>query len=311
MKKEEFYFDSRDGESRIHAVRYLPDTDEVKGIVQIVHGVAEHVERYEEFAGFLTDRGFVVTGEDHLGHGKSVKKDGVLGYFCEQDPATVVVRDVHRLKKMTQELYPMVPYILYGHSMGSFIVRNYMSRYGKGISGAIISGTGNYTNNALHMGKAVAAIQKKFKGSKHISKFMNDIIFNNYNKAYEPARTPVDWFSKDTAKVDAYVADPLCGFPFTMNGVETLFELIERMNDKEEMAKIPKDLPVYIVSGDKDPVGECGKGVQEVYDSLKAVGLQKVEMKLFEDDRHEILNETNRVEVMQNLYKWIMDVVLA
>ncbi len=311
MRKEEFYFDSRDGESRIHAVRYLPDTDDVKGVVQIVHGLAEHVERYEEFAAFLTDKGFVVTGEDHLGHGKTVKKGDTLGYFCEQDPATVVVRDVHRLKKMTQEKYPMVPYILFGHSMGSFMVKNYMSRYGKGISGVILGGTGNYKKSVLCIGKMVAAMQRKIKGPKYVSKLMNDIIFNNNNKAYEPARTPVDWFSKDTEKVDAYVADPLCGFPFTMNGVETLFELIERMNDKEELAKIPKDLPVYIVSGDKDPVGECGKGVQEVYDSLKAVGLQKVEMKLFEDDRHEILNETNRVEVMQNIYKWIMDVVLA
>lgn len=311
MKREEFSFDSRDGESRIHAVRYLPDTDEVKGIVQIVHGMAEHVERYEEFAAFLTERGFVVTGEDHLGHGKTVKKDGTPGYFCEQDPATVLVRDVHRLKKMTQEQYPSVPYILFGHSMGSFIVRNYMSRYGKGISGVIIGGTGYYAKGKLAVGKAIVAILQKMKGPKYISTFMNDMIFNNYNKAYEPCRTSVDWFSKDTEKLDAYVADSLCGFPFTLNGVETLFELIDRMDDEKELVKIPKDLPVYIVSGDKDPVGECGKAVRKVYEALKAVGLQKVELKLFEGDRHEILNETDRAEVMQNLYKWIMDVVSA
>ena len=128
MKNEEFYFDSRDNISKIHAVRWTPESGNVVAIVQIVHGMAEYVERYEEFAQFLTERNIVVTGEDHLGHGKSVPEGGIQGYFCEQDPATVVVRDVHRLKKMTQELYPGVPYFILGHSMGSFILRNYMCR---------------------------------------------------------------------------------------------------------------------------------------------------------------------------------------
>ena len=128
MIKEEFYFDSRDGESCIHAVRYTPDDGNVKGIVQVVHGMAEYVERYENLAEFLTARGILVTGEDHLGHGKSVAEGGTYGYFCEQDPATVVVRDVHRLKKITEESYPEVPYVILGHSMGSFITRNYLCR---------------------------------------------------------------------------------------------------------------------------------------------------------------------------------------
>lgn len=311
MRKEEFYFDSRDGENQVYAVRYLPETDDVKCIVQIVHGAAEHMERYEEFARFLTDKGMIVTGEDHLGHGKTVKKDGTLGYFCEQDPATVIVRDVHRLKKITQELYPGVPYVIYGHSMGSFMLRNYMCRYGKGICGAIISGTGNYDKGALGVGKAMVALRKKMKGSKYISKHLNNIVFNNNNKAFEPARTAVDWFSKDVAKIDAYVADPLCGFPFTLNGIETLFELLATMNEQEALAGIPKDLPVLIVSGEKDPVGENGKAVQAVYDLLKEAGLSSVAMKLFENDRHEILNETDRADVMENIYDWIMDVVLA
>ena len=152
MIKEEFYFDSRDGESRIHAVRYTPDDGNVKGIVQVVHGMAEYVERYENLAEFLTARGILVTGEDHLGHGKSVAEGGTYGYFCEQDPATVVVRDVHRLKKITEESYPEVPYVILGHSMGSFITRNYLCRYGKGVDGAVIVGTGmpvSYTHLTL------------------------------------------------------------------------------------------------------------------------------------------------------------------
>lgn len=149
MIKEEFYFDSRDGENRIHAVRYTPDDGNVRGIVQIVHGMAEYVERYENLAEFLTKRGILVTGEDHLGHGKSVSEGGSFGYFCEQDPATVVVRDVHRLKKITEEQYPQVPYIILGHSMGSFIARNYLCRYGSGIDGAVIVGTGMQSSGLI------------------------------------------------------------------------------------------------------------------------------------------------------------------
>lgn len=311
MRKEEFYFDSRDGESRIYAVRYMPDSEEVSCVVQIVHGAAEHMGRYEEFAQFLTDRGIVVVGEDHLGHGKTVKKDGTLGYFCENDPATVIVRDVHRLKKLTQELYPGVPYVIFGHSMGSFMVRDYMTRYGKGIFGAIISGTGNYSKGTLKAGKAVAGLQKKLKGDKYISNYLNKKVFDNHNKAFEPARTKVDWFSKDTARVDAYVADPLCGFPFTLNALEAMFELLSGLQDKDALAKIPKDLPVLVMSGDKDPVGENGKCVSEVVSALKEAGLTQVELKLYENDRHELLNETDRADVMQNVYDWVTRVVLA
>ena len=142
VKKEEFTFDSRDGKSKIHAVRWVPE-QRVVCIVQIIHGMAEYIERYEELAQYLGEKGILVTGDDHLGHGKSVAKDGTYGYFCEQDPATVVVRDVHRLKKMTQEEYPGIPYIILGHSMGSFILRNYLFRYGTGIQGAIVCGTGS------------------------------------------------------------------------------------------------------------------------------------------------------------------------
>ena len=142
VKKEEFTFDSRDGSTKLHAVRWTP-SGKVICILQIVHGMAEYVERYEALALYLGEKGILVTGDDHLGHGKSVGERGAYGYFCDQDPATVVVRDVHRLKKITQEEYPGVPYVILGHSMGSFILRNYLFRYGSGIQGAIICGTGS------------------------------------------------------------------------------------------------------------------------------------------------------------------------
>lgn len=312
MIKKEFYFDSRDGKSKIHAVRWTPDSrDSVVCVVQVVHGMAEYAERYEEFAGFMTDRGIVVTGEDHLGHGKSVGEKGTYGYFCEQDPATVLVRDVHRLKKMTQELYPDVPYVILGHSMGSFITRNYMFRYGTGIAAAVVMGTGMQSVAVLRLSKAVARIQKIFCGSHHVSRLIDKFAFGSYNRRIENARTPFDWLSRDAGRVDRYIADPMCGFVFTVNGFSALFELISRLHRRENLEQIPGNLPVYMVSGTGDPVGGYGKGVQRAYDSLKEAGLKNVELKLYEGGRHELMNETNRVEIMQGIYEWLERVVLS
>lgn len=306
MVKEEFYYDSRDGVSKLHAVRYLPEGDErVRCVVQIVHGMAEYAERYEAFAEYLTARGYAVTGEDHMGHGKSVGKDGKYGYFCEQDPATVLVRDVHRLKKATQALYPGVPYVLLGHSMGSFITRNYMFRYGTGITAAIIMGTGMTPKNVLHMAKCLAAFQKLIFGSRHVADMLNKLAFGVYNGAIENPRTDFDWLSRDEEQVDKYLADPLCGFTFTVNGFSTLFELILRLYREESLERIPKTLPVLLMSGTADPVGDYGKGVRKTYDSLCGAGLKNVQMKLYEGARHELLNETDRDEVYEDIYQWI------
>ena len=311
MIKDEFYYDSRDGKSRLHAVRYTPDNlDNVKAVVQIVHGMAEYVERYEEFARFLTERGIVVTGEDHMGHGKSVSKDGKYGYFCEQDPATVLVRDVHRLKKATQAEFPGVPYVIMGHSMGSFITRNYMFRYGTGISAAIIMGTGMQPKLLLTASKAIARLQQVFFGSEHVSQFIDKLAFGNYNKEITDARTPFDWLSRDNEKVDQYISDPLCGFVFTVNGFETLFELISRLHKPENLDRIPKKMPVLMISGTDDPVGDYGKGVRKAYDSLKGAGMENVSLKLFEGGRHELLNESNRDEVMEYIDRWLEEIVL-
>lgn len=305
MKKEEFYFDSRDGKSKIHAVRYLPEQEQPVCVVQIIHGMAEYVERYEEFARFLTEKGCVVTGEDHLGHGKSIQEGVPAGYFCEQDPATVVVRDVHRLKKLTQQTYPSVPYLIIGHSMGSFILRNYLCRYGSGITGAVIMGTGMQPSGLLKVSKALAAVQKLLFGSKHVSRLIDKAAFGSYNKRIERPGSTFDWLSRDREQVDKYISDPLCGFVFTVNGFQTLFELISRVQQKENLEKIPKELPVLVVSGTDDPVGEYGKGVRRAYDSLINLGMQKVTLKLFEGGRHELLNETDRENVMQQLWQWM------
>lgn len=311
MKKEEFYFDSRDGISRIHAVRYSPEQGEITCIIQIVHGMAEYVERYEEFASFLTERGIVVTGEDHLGHGKSVEEDGTYGYFCRQDAATVVVRDVHRLKKMTQELYPSVPYVILGHSMGSFILRNYMCRYGSGISGAIIMGTGMQPAWMVRLGKAVAGVQKIFCGDRHVSRLIDKLAFSSYNKKISNPATGFDWLSRNADNVRKYMDDPLCGFVFTVNGFRTSFELISRIRKKDNLEKIPKELPILMVSGADDPVGDYGAGVHRAYESMKNVGISDITLKLYDRDRHELLNEIDRAVVMQDIYDWLKSTMIV
>ncbi|MCR4895987.1 MAG: lysophospholipase [Lachnospiraceae bacterium] len=309
MQREDFFYDSRDGENKIHAVRWTPDEGEVKGIFQIVHGMAEYIDRYEDLAAFMTEKGWVVIGEDHLGHGKSIPVGGTPGYFCKVDPATVVVRDVHRLKKLTQEMYPGVPIVLLGHSMGSFIARNYISRYGTGIQAAIIMGTGMQPRGLIKVSKAMVAVQKLFLGEKHVARALNNMGFGAYNKRIENPRTDFDWLSVNQKNVDKYMMDPLCGFVFTLNGFGTLFELIDRLYDKNNLAKVPNDLPLLYVSGAEDPVGDYGKAPGLAMESLKEMGVKDMTVKIYPGDRHEILNEDDKDTVKEDLYQWIMSKV--
>lgn len=306
MKKEEIFFLSRDGKTKIHAVKWIPEGKPVC-ILQIVHGMAEYIERYERLALVLTEQGILVTGEDHLGHGKSVGENGIYGYFCAHDPATVVVRDVHRLKKMVQEQYPGVPYLLLGHSMGSFILRNYLNRYGSGIDGAIVMGTGMQPKAVLNAAKAVTKLQKAFLGDAHVSRLLDKMAFGSYQKKITDGVGSMDWLSRDKKEVQKYLDDPRCGFVFTVNGFETMFELIGRLHDPESINKIPKELPVLFVAGQEDPVGSYGKAVLEVAESFQNSGMTQVECKLYPGMRHELVNEIGREEVDADLLKWILN----
>ena len=306
VKKEEFTFDSRDGKTKLHAVRWVPE-GKVICIVQIVHGMAEYIERYEELAQYLGEKGILVTGNDHLGHGKSVGEDKSFGYFCEQDPATVVVRDVHRLKKMTQEEYPGIPYVILGHSMGSFVLRNYLFKYGTGIQGAIICGTGSQPKLLVKFCKLLAAVQGAFLGQKHVAKLIDRLAFGNYNRQIPGAKTSFDWLCTDEAVVDAYMNDKLCGFTFTVNGFRTVFTLLDRLKQEENLKAMPKELPVHFIAGDKDPVGNYGEGVKKAYDDFAKAGMKYISLKLYAGGRHEILNEKNKMQVYEDLYPWIME----
>jgi len=306
IRKEEFYFDSRDRQNRIYAVKWIPDVERPVCIFQIVHGMAEHIERYDEFARFLAEKGILVVGEDHLGHGKSVPEGGTYGYFCEEDAANVLVRDVHRLKKIIQEQYPGILYLIMGHSMGSFIIRNYLFSYGSGVGGAVIVGTGMQPKFKYMAAQMVTAVQKVFCGSRHIGKFIDKASFGKFNDRFRPVRTKFDWLSRNEENVDRYIADPMCGFIFTLNGFAALFELIHNCSDAQKIEKMPKQLPILLVSGADDPVGDYGKGVEKVYHSYQEHSMQNVQMKLYEKDRHELLNEIDREQVYGDIYRWIL-----
>jgi len=287
-------------------MRWLPEEEPV-AVLQIIHGMNEYIRRYDAFAAYMAERGFVVVGEDHLGHGESVPEGGTYGYFCENDPATIIVRDVHRLKKLTQQDYPTLPYLILGHSMGSFILRNYITRYGTGISGAIICGTGTPKKSQLVGGKLLTSILGKLKGDTYVSKLVNEMSTKAYMSG-EGMETELDWICSDRAVQEAYAKDPLCsGFTFTVNGYHTLYELAHRMQKKENLAKIPKKLPILIVSGTEDPVGDRGEAPKALYDTLLHLDITKTTLN--NGARHELLNEKIKETVYYELYNW-MEIVL-
>lgn len=306
IQKEEFYFGSRDGEHRIHAIRWIPEKERPVCILQIIHGMSEYIDRYDEFARFMAERGILVVGDDHLGHGKSVNPGEPYGYFCKEDAATVLVRDEHRLKKMIQEQYQGVPYIILGHSMGSFIARNYLIRYGSGIDGAVIMGTGMQPRLEIVIVRALAGIQTLLFGPKHVSRLIDRLAFGHFNKRIKSPKTPSDWLCANAESVERYIADPLCGFVFTANGFQTLMKLIWNLYDMEKLRKMPRQLPVFFAAGEDDPVGDYGQAVKEVCDSFGKLGMEHVQMKLYPGDRHEILNETDRENVYDDIYRWIL-----
>lgn len=302
VKKEEFYYDSRDELTKIHAVKWLPE-QEPAAVLQLCHGMSEYILRYDRFAQDMAERGILVVGNDHLGHGLSVREGMPYGYFCRRDAATVIVRDVHRLKKMIQEQYPGVPYFILGHSMGSFALRCYMNRYGTGIDGALLLGTGGMSGPAVAGLKLLVGFVQLFIGPKTPSAFAQRRAFGRYNRKIENPRTPYDWLSTQEEEVDAYIADKLCGFNYTTNGFQTTLELIKRCPAQE--GKIPKELPVLILSGEEDPVGNYGESVRAVWRRYLELGLTDVSMTLYPGCRHELLNEKNRRQVYEDIYSFI------
>ena len=303
MQKKEFTYLSSDGEHKIRAVLWTPD-GEVKAVLQLIHGMAEYIDRYEDFAAFLCGHGFAVTGNDHLGHGPSAKESD-LGYFTAHQPADHVVEDVHLLYEQTKKEYPLVPYFLFGHSMGSFVIRNYLGKYSEDLSGAIICGTGYTPGGVLGMARFMSAIKTAFGGGHVKAPFINAIAFGSYNARIKPAKTVNDWLSVNEENVNRYREDKLCGFTFTGNGFRTLFGLIAGCQKASCFEGVKKDLPILMVAGGEDPVGAYGSGVKTVYEKYKAAGVKDIDMILYDGQRHEILNDDAHEKVYEDLLAFL------
>ena len=278
----------------------------VRGVVHIVHGMAEHVARYGRMAEQLNDAGFVVAGFDLPGHGPDTPRES-LGFFADKEGWPKLREDVHQVRGMLMDMYPGAPYILMGHSMGSFLSRNYLQHVGKSAppSGLILSGTGQYGAGLCFAGRMLASFVCLMGGSKKPSEIINNIAFSANNKPFEPARTPFDWLSRDAAEVDKYIADPYCGFVFTTSGFRDFFGGLMELATKDQLSGLPNTMPVLMISGDQDPVGGMGKGVQQVKDAFDKAGFQDITMHLYAQGRHEMLNEVNRDEVTQHILKWL------
>lgn len=309
MNKQREFFPSTNGSDTICYYKYTPE-GEIKAVFQIVHGMAENAERYECFAEYLCGKGYAVYAHEHVGHGGSAKDEEHLGIFLDGNQAETMVEDVRKMCAIAKEENPGKKLVLMGHSMGSFVVRLFAAKYGAAIDGLVISGTGG-PNPAAGAGLALVKVMKVFKGKDYRSKLVDKMAFGKFNDRYENHRTAYDWLSRDEKIVDDYISSVYCGFLFSLDGMKALMEVNTGANKPKIFQSTPKALPIYIVSGDMDPVGDYGAGIQKVYESYLAAGLEKCSMKLYHESRHEILNEQNKEEVYSDIGSFADSVVEA
>ena len=304
MKKKEFNFLSADGKTTIGATMWLPE-GEPRAIVQIVHGMQEYVDRYDDFASFLCEQGIAAAGNDHLGHGRSVVSDDRHGYFADKNGNACLLKDIHHLRKGMQKHYPEVPYVVMGHSMGSFLTRQYIQEHGTGLAGAIIMGTGSQPGAVITAAKAVCRALAMVHGWDSPSDLVDKMAFGSYNEKFDPAEGSTAWLTKEQAIRKKYEADPWCTFRFTLNGYYNMFYSIGCAQDESAIRNVPADLPILVISGADDPVGGFGKGVRTAYEQLLSCGVKNVKLILKEGDRHEVLNETDQDEVYGQILEWL------
>lgn len=305
---QEFTFLSSDGHTQLHGAQWTPADREPIAVLQIAHGVAEHILRYDDFARYLNDRGILVAGHDHLGHGKSLPEGGTPVYFGDGSTWETVVDDIHLLHDRLREQYPDLPILLMGHSMGSFLSRSYLIRYPGTVDAAIIMGTGWQPEMTIRGGLLLAGILSGLKGPDAVSKLVTNMAFGAYNKAFgDKPRTPNDWLSADTDNVDRYMADPLCGADATVGLFRQMLHGIRFNQRQSHLRQMDREIPVLFVAGDKDPVGSCGKGVRQTYDAFRAAGMRDCTLKLYPGLRHEILNEkAYTADITKNIEAWLL-----
>ncbi len=306
--RENFKFADSEG-VELNVYKWSPE-GEVLGVVQISHGMTENILRYDEFAKYLNNKGFIVYGHDHRGHGLTAKSKDELGYIADNEGFDWLVRDLYELMMMIKEENKGLPIYLFGHSMGSFVSQRFVELHGKEIDGLILSGSNGEPTKLAPIGIFLSNMEIKIFGRKHTSKMMDKLSFGDFNKKFKPNRTPYDWLCSVDSEVDKYIANEYCGFVCSASFYYDLLRGLRAIHKDENFSSIPKDLPIYILAGDMDPVGFFGKGIVNLYDKLKLTGVKDVEYKLYKNKRHEILNEDNKLEVMNDISTWLFNKVV-
>lgn len=304
VKQEDFSFSSSDGIHDIHTHLWAPE-GAPRAVVQIVHGVAEHIGRYDAFARFLAENGIAAAGTDHLGHGKTIRDESEMGWFAEDDGWAKIVRDEHTLRGILRERWPDTPLVLLGHSMGSFMARSYIGEYPDDLDLCILSGTGHTPGIVCAAGKVMAKSEIKKHGSKYRSPKLQDLAFGGYLKGIEDPIGANDWICRDEAVIRAYDADPLSGFPGTAGLMYDMMTGLSLIGSSSHIAKMKKDLPVLFIAGEADPVGGWGKTVRQVESRFRAAGMRDVTAVYYPGMRHEVLNEIGKEQVWQDVLGWI------
>jgi len=289
--------------------KWLPE-NKPKAIVQLVHGMAEHAARYSPLAEYLVGCGIAVFANDHRGHGYTVLDEKSWGVLSDSDGFAKMVEDEKEVTAIIRVAFPKVPIILFGHSMGSFICRYYAAICGSQIQGLLLSGTGSPGYPELILGLLISNVRSRIFGRDTPDFFLDKQIFGRYNHFFSPCKTPFDWLSRDEKEVEKYLNDPMCGNVFPTGFYADFFKFLLFFKTKESVLAIPENLPVFLFSGEKDPVGNLGKGVQKVYTDYKKRGIRDLEIKLYPEGRHEMLNELNSLEVMADITNWVEKKIL-
>lgn len=311
IEDKKLSFKSFTGQGLIQPLLYLPQGSEneemrtPKAIILIIHGMAEHQLRYREFAEYLNSEGYAVCTFDLPGHGRTASDEKHLGFFSESDGTELIDRDVNLLMELLTKRFPGVPPVVFGHSMGSMIARYYCSRTEQEIAGVVFSGT-PAPNGLAGFASFLASRSVKKNGPLYRDNRLDKLMNGNFQIRLVEPLTPFDWISRDQDQVKKYIEDPWCGYVFTSAGFRDLFKWIQLISSKKWALSVPASLPIYIFSGDQDPVGAFGLGVKKVAKWLRDSG-HKVRLKLYEGGRHEMLNETNKHEVWQDVSNWLSD----
>lgn len=294
----------------MHCYQWLPAGD-IKAVIQIAHGMAEHGARYARLAACLNAEGFAVYANDHRGHGKSISAQLPLGHMADEDSWNKAVDDLDLLNAEIRKLHPDTPIILLGHSMGSFLTQSYLRKYGDNIAAAALSASNGPPGALGKIAQFLIRLEKLRLGKIGHSALMSAMTFKAFNKAFKPNRTEFDWLSRDHTEVDKYVADPLCGFECSVATWQGMLDALTCIASKQALDEMDKTKPIYVISGTNDPVGENAKGVERLLATYQNHGFENVSSKFYPDARHELFNETNRDEVTQDFINWIKTTVLG